>query len=87
MPTRVGDRLAPLIGAHSGEVVVHDSTSINLYQLVHAAAALRPQRTVVMVADDEFPSDRYVAQGGGGVARADRAPVRPTRPASTTSPC
>ena len=62
MPARVGDRLAPLIGAHSGEVVVHDSTSVNLYQLVHAAAALRPQRTVVMVADDEFPSDRYVAQ-------------------------
>ena len=74
MPTRVGDRLAPLIGAHSGEVVVHDSTSINLYQLVHAAAALRPQRTVVMVADDEFPSDRYVAQA---VAASRGLTVRP----------
>ncbi len=74
MPTRVGDRLAPLIGAHSGEVVVHDSTSVNLYQLVHAAAALRPQRAFVMVADDEFPSDRYVAQA---VAASRGLTVRP----------
>ena len=33
MPQRVGDRLAPLIGAQPGEVAVHDSTTVNLYQL------------------------------------------------------
>jgi kynureninase len=63
LPSRVGDTLAPLIGAHAGEVVVHDSTSVNLFQLVHAAAALRTGRRVVAVADDEFPSARYVVAG------------------------
>ena len=40
LPRRVGDRLAPIIGAAPGSVVVHDSTTVNLYQLVHAALAL-----------------------------------------------
>src|SRR4029079_10703809 len=66
MPARVGDRLAPLIGARSGEVIVHDSTTLNLYQLVHAAVASRPQRRVLMVADDEFPSDCYVVHAVAG---------------------
>ena len=44
LPQRVGDRLAPLIGAAPGEVAVHDSTTVNLYQLVDAACALRPDR-------------------------------------------
>lgn len=74
LPPRVGDRLAPLIGARAGEVVVHDSTSVNLYQLVHAAVALRPQRSVLLVADDEFPSDRYVVQS---VAASRGLAVRP----------
>lgn len=63
LPQRVGDELAPLIGALPGEVVVHDSTSINLYQLVHAACALRPDRSVMVVESGDFPSDRYVVDG------------------------
>lgn len=63
MPQRVGDRLAPLIGARAGEVVVHDSTTVNLYQLVHAALALRPDRSVIAVGEGEFPTDRYVVDG------------------------
>ncbi|MCU1504989.1 MAG: putative kynureninase [Ilumatobacteraceae bacterium] len=63
MPQRVGDRLAPLIGAAPGEVVVHDSTTVNLYQLVHAALALRTDRTVIAIDAGEFPTDRYVVQG------------------------
>ncbi|MEK7426126.1 MAG: aminotransferase class V-fold PLP-dependent enzyme [Actinomycetota bacterium] len=62
-PQRVGDLLAPLIGAGSGEVVVHDSTTVNLYQLVHGAAALRPDRLVLAVDENDFPSDRYVVDG------------------------
>jgi kynureninase len=73
MPQRVGDRLAPLVGADPGEVVVHDSTTINLHQLVHAALALNPDRTVIAVDAGEFPTDRYVAQG---VARATGRIVR-----------
>lgn len=63
LPQRVGDELARLIGALPGEVVVHDSTSINLYQLVHAACALRPDRSVMVVESGDFPSDRYVVDG------------------------
>jgi kynureninase len=63
LPTRVGDRLATVIGAASGEVVVHDSTTINLYQLVHAAIGLRPGRRTLVVDDQDFPTDRYVVEG------------------------
>lgn len=63
LPLRVGDRLAPLIGAGPGEVAVHDSTTVNLYQLVHAAVALRPDRRVIVVDEGEFPTDRYVVDG------------------------
>ena len=60
---RVGDRLAPLIGARQGEVAVHDSTTINLYQLVDAACALRPDRRVIAIDPADFPTDRYVVDG------------------------
>ena len=63
LPQRVGDRLAPLIGAAAGEVVVHDSTTINIYQLVDAACALRPERGVIAISTAEFPTDRYVVDG------------------------
>ena len=63
MPQRVGDQLAPLIGAAAGEVVVHDSTTINLYQLVDAACALRPDRGEIAISPEEFPTDRYVVAG------------------------
>lgn len=63
LPQRVGDQLAPLIGAGPGEVAVHDSTSINLFQLVHGALGLRPDRTVLAVDPHDFPSDRYIVDG------------------------
>jgi kynureninase len=63
LPQQVGDLLAPLIGASPGEVVVHDSVTVNLYQLVHAALALRPDRRVIAIDASDFPSDRYVVDG------------------------
>jgi kynureninase len=63
LPQRVGDRLAPLIGATAGEVAVHDSTTVNLYQLIDAACALRPDRDVIAISSDDFPTDRYVVDG------------------------
>lgn len=62
-PQEVGDLLAPLIGAGPGEVTVHDSTTVNLYQLVHGALGLRPDRTVLAIDQHDFPSDRYVVDG------------------------
>ncbi|MFZ4810608.1 MAG: kynureninase [Ilumatobacteraceae bacterium] len=72
-PQRVGDLLAPLIGAGPGEVVVHDSTTVNLYQLLHGAAALRPERRVLAIDEHDFPSDRYVVDG---IAQATGRTVR-----------
>ena len=63
LPQQVGDRLAPLIGAGRGEVIVHDSTTVNLFQLVDAACALRPDRGVVSIDPADFPTDRYVVEG------------------------
>lgn len=68
LPQRVGDLLAPLIGARAGEVVVHDSTTVNLYQLVRAARRLRPDRRAIAVDHRDFPTDRYVVDA---IARAD----------------
>jgi len=63
LPLHVGDELAPIIGAGPGEVVVHDSTSVNLYQLVRAAVDLAPDRHLIGVESGEFPSDRYIVEG------------------------
>jgi kynureninase len=69
----VGDELAPVIGAHAGEVVVHDSVTINVYQLVRAALRLRPGRDVVAIDPADFPTDRYVVEG---IAAADGLTLR-----------
>jgi kynureninase len=63
LPRRVGDRLGAIIGSRPGEVAVHDSTTLNLYQGVHIALGLRPDRRVIVVPADEFPTDRYVVEG------------------------
>lgn len=67
----VGDALAPLVGAGPGELTVADSTSINLHKVLWAAMALVQQRTmghhtkrpVLLTERDNFPTDRYIAQG------------------------
>ncbi len=66
LPLTVGDELAPLLGARAGEVVVHESTTICLFQLINVALDLRadPGRpATIAIADDEFPTDRYVTDG------------------------
>ncbi len=62
-PRRLGDRVAPLVGARPGEVLVADSTSVNLFKLLGAAVRARPGRTVILSHEDNFPADLYVAQG------------------------
>lgn len=63
LPQRVGDLLATtVLGAQPGEVVVSDSTTVNLYKL--AASALEASdRRVVLIDDENFTSDHYVMQG------------------------
>ena len=64
LPTRIGDLLAPLIGAGPGEVLVADSTSVNLYKVLTVAlqSVRSPQRNVVLSEAGNFPSDLYIAQ-------------------------
>ncbi len=62
-PARVGDRVARLIGAPAGSVVMGDTLSIKVYQALASALALRPQRRVVLSDSGNFPTDLYMAQG------------------------
>ncbi len=62
-PQRVGDKIGRLIGAGPGEVVVSDSTSVNLFKLLAAACQLQPRRSVILSERGDFPNDLYVAQG------------------------
>jgi kynureninase len=64
LPATVGDLLAEhILGARPGEVVVSDSTSVNIYKLASAALAARPGRPVIVTDDANFPTDRFVAEG------------------------
>jgi kynureninase len=61
-PARVGDALAAgVLGAGRGEVIVGDSTTVNLYKLAAAALDARPGALVTNV--DNLPTDRYVLEG------------------------
>jgi len=63
LPVRLGDKLAPLIGAGTGEVIVCDSTSQNLFKVLSAAVAMRPDRSVLILEGSNFPTNNYIAEG------------------------
>jgi kynureninase len=64
LPREVGDLVGEhLTGAAPGQVLVSDSTTVNLFKLVNAALDAQPGRTVLITDDDNFPTDRYVLQG------------------------
>ena len=64
LPARAGDLLGEhLLGAAPGQVVVSDSTSVNLYKLAAAALDARPDREVIVSDRHNFPTDRYVLEG------------------------
>lgn len=73
---RAGARIAPLVGADPDEVVVTDSTSVDLFKVLAAAARLRPDRRVLLTEEDNFPTDRYVAEGLAELLGPDRLEVR-----------
>ncbi|KMM85234.1 Kynureninase [Pseudomonas taetrolens] len=62
-PQRTGAKIAGLIGAQGHEVIVADSTSINLFKVLVAATRLRPGRRVILAERGNFPTDVYIADG------------------------
>ena len=63
MPLELGSQLGRLIGAAAGQTLVCDTTSINIYKVLHAAMAMRPVRPVIVAEGDSFPTDLYMAEG------------------------
>lgn len=63
LPARLGDLLAPVVGARSGEVLLSESTSTNLFKLAGAALLARPGRSRVLTDDLNFPTDVHVLDG------------------------
>ncbi|MED5618651.1 kynureninase [Ideonella sp. BN130291] len=67
LPQRVGDKIATLVGAGPGELVVADSTSVNLFKVLSAALAISqadsPTRRVILSERHNFPTDLYIAEG------------------------
>ena len=62
MPARVGNLIAPIIGAAPDTVICADNTSINLHKALMAAVALRSDRSEIVVDINNFPTDIYIAQ-------------------------
>lgn len=62
MPARVGNLIAPIIGAAQDTVICADNTSINLHKALMAAVALRADRSEIVVDINNFPTDIYIAQ-------------------------
>ena len=62
-PARVGDKIGQLIGAAPGQVMVNDTTSINLFKLAMAALTYQPEKKRIITDTLNFPSDLYILQG------------------------
>ncbi|MFE1202943.1 kynureninase [Streptomyces sp. NPDC058762] len=85
-PERIGDRIAPLVGAAAGQVVVGDSTSVNVFKALVAAVRMAqedgPGRDEILVDATTFPTDGYIAESA---ARMTVCALRPVAPAEVPS--
>ncbi|UZJ30652.1 kynureninase [Streptomyces endophytica] len=78
-PERIGDKIAPLIGAGPGRVVVGDSTSVNIFKAVVGGVRMAGKGcTEILVDATTFPTDGYIARSA---ARMTGLAVRPVEPA------
>jgi kynureninase len=78
-PERIGDRIAPLVGAGAGQIVVGDSTSVNVFKALVGAVRLAGEgRDEILVDATTFPTDGYIAES---VARLTGRTLRPVTPA------
>ncbi|MFE1444000.1 kynureninase [Streptomyces sp. NPDC058739] len=82
-PERIGDRIAPLVGAGAGQIVVGDSTSVNVFKALVAAVRMAGEgRDEILVDATTFPTDGYIA---ASAARMTGRTLRPVTPAEVPS--
>ena len=74
-PQRIGAKIAALIGAQPHEVLVADSVSVNLFKLIVAAAALAPERPVLLSESGNFHTDLHIASGAADLVPGLRLEV------------
>ncbi|MFK4065231.1 kynureninase [Streptomyces sp. NPDC029674] len=83
-PERIGDRIAPLVGAAPGRLVVGDSTSVNVFKALVAAVRMareghegRAVRDEIVVDATTFPTDGYIAESAARLTGCRLIPVAP----------
>ncbi|MFD5724586.1 kynureninase [Streptomyces sp. NPDC058368] len=77
-PERIGDRIAPIVGAAAGQIVVGDSTSVNVFKALVAATRLAPEgRDEILVDAQTFPTDGYIAASAARMTGHRIVPVAP----------
>ncbi|MFJ2371720.1 kynureninase [Streptomyces sp. NPDC087769] len=77
-PERIGDRIAPLVGAAAGQIVVGDSTSVNVFKAVVAASRLASrERDEILVDATTFPTDGYITESAARMTGHSLVPVTP----------
>ncbi|MFE2237159.1 kynureninase [Streptomyces sp. NPDC059442] len=86
-PERIGDRIAPLVGAAPGRIVVGDSTSVNVFKAVVAAARLAGDgRDEILVDATTFPTDGYIAASAARMTGRRIVPVTPAEVPDAVGP-
>jgi kynureninase len=81
-PQRVGAKIAKLIGAAPEDVIVTDSTSVDLFKVLTAALRMRPGRSKILGIEGDFPTDMYIS---GGVAAFSTVRFERVAPADVTA--
>ena len=89
-PERIGDRIAPLVGAAPGQIVVGDSTSVNVFKAlvgaVRLAALSSAGRNEIIVDATTFPTDGYIAASAARMTGCELRPVDPSEVPSALGP-
>lgn len=76
-PPRIGDRVGRLLGAAPGQTMVGESTSVQIFNALVAAARLRPQRKILVTDPDHFPTNRYLAASAARLLDLELVQVPP----------
>lgn len=63
LPKKVGAKIAPLLGVQAKNVIMADSTSVNLFKVLSVACSINPSRKKIITETNNFPTDNYIIEG------------------------